>query len=247
MVLRLINGSVKSDCYYEDLELGEFSQELLDKIEKLERLQFNYDFQKNKYNYTEDELLDPANSNIDFCTNESACNKPVVTPDGNIYFCPGFIALHEPICSIDEYEEQDFQRRVFELYKKPLQMCISDDLNDVHRFCPVKHRCDKKMCHYLNKKITGDARFPFSNFCIIKEKRYSTKMSANEGDVLMVLLNSMAKINEAILSLGTANPNPVIKNRLIQISNELNNNLESIINQIQGDKNGVQEEVARKD
>ena len=231
--------NLKSDCYYGDLEISTTKQ-----LENLQSLAFSknitivdfepdYSFNKSKYDYTDEELLQDLN--IDFSVNRTTCGKRIITLDGWMYFCPGFIELKEPVMHISEYTEEGFKKRVYELYTKPLFMCIGKTLTDIKRFCPVKDRCDKTMCHYLNKKITGDSRFPFSDFCKIKEKKYSTKMKVDKADVLMILLNSLAKLNEAILSLGTANPNPVIKNRLQQIVNEVNQNIETVLERIKGE------------
>jgi len=199
----------------------------------------NYKFKKSKYDYTDDELIDFKN--VDFLRNESTCNKRVMTLDGQIYYCPGFVELNEPIMHISEYEEEEFNKRLYEFYLKPLHMCSCLDLEDIRRFCPVKNRCDKKMCHYLNRKITGENRFPFSNFCKIKESKYSIKMDLTTNSTLMIILNSLAKLNEAVLSLGTSDPNPVLKNRLNQIVNDVNKNISTVLERIEGEQNGPQE------
>jgi hypothetical protein len=237
MVLHLIKGNLKSDCYYNDLSVdsemsGRMSLAAKEKV-TIKLFEPDYTFVKSKYDYTDEELL--KNKEVDFLRNETTCNKRVITIDGNIYYCPGFIELNEPIMHISEYTKEGFENKLYEMYLKPLVMCTSKDLNDIKRFCPVKSRCDRNMCYCLNKKITGDSRFPFSNFCKIKESRYTIKIDTEKEDILMILLNSLAKINEAILSISTANPSPVIKNRLKQIVDEVNSNIETILKKIEGE------------
>jgi hypothetical protein len=195
----------------------------------------NYKFEKSKYDYTEDDLIEL--DHVDFKVNESTCEQRVMTIDGNIYFCPGFVELKEPICNIGDFDEENFNEYLEDFYFKKLHMCTSDKLEDIRRFCPVKHRCNKKMCYYLNSKITGEKRFPFSRFCAIKELRYKNKMDKENVNVLFLILNSLTKINEAILSMGTASPDFNIKNRTNQLVKEVNENITLILKKIEEDNN----------
>jgi hypothetical protein len=249
MVIYLIAGKGKSDCYYKNLDLGNFSNGELDEIYsfakdagiEIKAFLPNYEFEKNKYDYTEQELLELKNA--DFLINEETCNKRVLAPDGNIYFCPGLIELKEPICSYKDYDEQSFNELLSDFYFKKLHMCIGQDLNDIRRFCPIKSRCDKNMCYYLNQKITGEKRFPFSQYCMIKESKYKNKMEENNKDsnALGILLSMMANVSEALLSLGTANPDGVVKNRVNVLVGEINKNIELILDKAQGEQNGTTE------
>lgn len=246
MVIRLISGKLASDCYYEDIQLADFSEELKKEIQQkvsdgvfqIQDLEQDVSFQKSKHDYSEDELLDVGD--IDFHINELACSQRVLAPDGFIYYCPGFVELKEPICHIRDYEEKSFNEHLEDMYFKKLFMCTGDSTNDLRRFCPVKKACDKKMCYYLNKKITGETRFPFSRFCAIKELKYKIKMSEKNLDVLMLLLNSIAKLNEAILSFGTASPDFNLRNRANQIVKDVSANIESILSQMEGKNDSTQ-------
>lgn len=242
VVIRLIGGDIKSDCYYEDLNLEKFSESSVLKEMgdwasknniKLEKFMGDYSFEKSKYDYSEEELLN-LDGDITFKINEYTCGTKVMTPDGGIYFCPGFIELKEPIGNFRELDIVTLEELTYDLYLKKLYMCTSDDVEDIKRMCPVKHRCDKKMCYYLNRKITGESRFPFSRFCAIKESEYKNRYNKKDSDILFLVLNSLAKINEAILSLGTDSPDFNIKNRINQIVKEVNDNIDLSIKKSEG-------------
>jgi len=245
MVISLVYDKIKSDCYYSDLDLGLFpDRKTLDEIEdwakenNIALEHFNLStFKKSKYDYTEDELLEL--DDVDFEINEVACSKRVLAPDGKIYYCPGFIELKEPICNFRDFNKEKFKEHLEDFYFKKLWMCTQDDPSDIRRMCTVKHRCNKKMCYYLNQKITGEKRFPFSRFCAIKELKHKNKMNTKDANIIFIMLNSLTKLNEAILSLGSANPDFTIRNRANQLVKEVNENIESIISKIEeGEKNG---------
>jgi hypothetical protein len=245
VALHTISGKIKSDCYYSDLDLGLFDESVMSKLSslyfknKIQTTLFlpNYEFEKSKYVYTEEELIELEH--IDFKINETTCNKRVLATDGNIYFCPGFIELKDPICNIVDFEEEKFNEYLEDFYFKKLWMCTSNDVDDIRRMCSVKHRCDKKMCYYLNKKITGENRFPFSRFCAIKELEYKNKMNKENSEVLFLILNSLTKINEALLSMGIASPDFIIRNRINQLVKEINENIVLIIKKAEEENNAI--------
>lgn len=236
MVIHLLHNKIKSDCYYSDYDYGDFSPEMLTRIKIWAE---NNNVQLEEFSTT-DFQSDPNDVSI----NEKTCRKRVLIPDGKIYYCPGFVQLNDPICKIEDYREEAFSQYLEDMYHKKLFMCTGKELLNVNRFCPVKDKCDKKMCYYLNKKITGDNRFPFSNYCITKENKYKRIMDTKNMDTLQIVLDCLIKQNEAILTLGTANPNPIVKNRLGQLVNEVNHNLETILSTMEGEKD---EEESRTD
>lgn len=222
MVLYILSGNIKSDCHYDDLELGEINidaaRELTDE-KQIYLLNFNTaEFIKVKGDYS---------------INEITCNKRVLAPDMNIYYCPGFVELGEPICALKDFEEDNFRKTLDEFYYNKLYMCTGSSNQDIRRFCPIKFKCDKKFCYYKNRKLTGDNRFPFNEYCIIKENKYTKKMDTNNAEILPILLNCLIKQNEALLSLGTAHPNPVIKNRLLALVAEVNENITTVIDKVE--------------
>jgi hypothetical protein len=222
MVLYYLSGKIHSDCHYEDLELDDIDIALATKLADEKQI-YLQEFSASEF----------SEDGLDFPINESTCNKRILAPDMNIYYCPGFVELKEPICSLREFNEEDFDKKLEDFYFKKLYMCTSPNVEDVRRFCPVKTKCDKKMCYYLNHKLTGDNRFPFSDFCIVKENRYTKKMDTNNIDILPILLNCLIKQNEAIHSLGTAHPNPVVKNRLLNLVEEVNENISTVIDRME--------------
>jgi hypothetical protein len=221
MTLYYLSGKIQSDCHYKDLELSDIDIATATELAREKQISL-VEFSTSEF----------SNIDTDFAINEVTCGKRVLAPDMNIYYCPGFIELKEPICSLKEFDEEDFRIKLEEFYFKKLYMCINSDVADVRRFCPVKTKCDKKFCFYLNHKLTGDNRFPFNDFCIIKENKYTKKMETNNTDILPILLNCLIKQNEAIHSLGTAHPNPVIKNRLLNLVTEVNENISTIIDKV---------------
>jgi hypothetical protein len=78
---------------------------------------------------------------------------------------------------------------------------------------------------------------------MIKESKYKNKMEENNKDsnALGILLSMMANVSEALLSLGTANPDGVVKNRVNVLVGEINKNIELILDKAQGEQNGTTE------
>jgi hypothetical protein len=222
MTLYLLSGEIKSDCRYEDLELGEIDTVTANELAREKQI-YLVDFNPTEFTKVEG----------DYSINENTCNKRVLAPDMNIYYCPGFVELREPICALKDFDEDEFRYTLDVLYYKKLYMCTGSSMQDIRRFCPVRFKCDKKMCYYKNRKLTGDNRFPFNDFCIIKENKYTKKMDTNNADILPILLNCLIKQNEALLSLGTAHPNPVIKNRLLALVAEVNENISTVIDRVE--------------
>lgn len=222
MTLYILSGRVKSDCRYEDLELGQIDIITANELAREKQIYL--------LNFSAAEFVKEEN---DYSINENTCNKRVLAPDMNIYYCPGFVELGEPICALKDFNEDDFRIKLEEFYYKKLHMCTGNTTEEVRRFCPIKTKCDKKFCFYQNHKLTGDNRFPFQDFCIIKEKKYNKKMDTKNIDILPILLNCLIKQNEAIHSLGTAHPNPVIKNRLLALVAEVNENITTVINKVE--------------
>ena len=239
----LLDGAMASDCYYKNLNLPNFSHQGLRELlawayaKDVQLLPFPRfsRFKKSKYDFTPEEF---ATSLVeDFYINEAICNTPVVLPDGNIYFCPGFFELNEPICSIGAYEEHEFKQKLEDLYYKPLAMCTDGQFQHINRYCRVRDKCNKKKCYYLNRLKTGENRFPFSSFCSIKERVHMSKADQGELDILMLVLSSLAKVNEALLTIAMSSPNNSLKTQLFGITGELAKNAQTILQKLEGEKN----------